>query len=131
MSKYLDKYIDYFDGGVRNNEMRYGWVIVDKNGGIIDRGGGIVDGHKKTVNVAEYTGLIKLLEAAKKNEICHLVVHGDSQTVCRQVVGKYTTKAEHLLEKLREVNKLIECFVSISVKWLPREMNLADRETRF
>lgn len=121
----------FFDGGLRNNRMTFGWIVFDQDQVVVASGSGVYNNSKKTVNLAEYEALNQLLTYMVSNNINDATVFGDSQTVCYQVNEVYATKAPHLKQKLREVKTKIELIEHISVRWIPRQRNLADRLARF
>lgn len=82
-----------------------------------------------TNNVAEYTAMIRGLEAAAELAKAgdKVVVRGDSQLVIKQMLGEYQVKAPNMrimctraMAVVREVQK---AGVKVSFEWVPREEN--------
>ena len=130
MSKFYD---GYFDGSAIPNpgKMQCGYVIIDLN-----TNQWISKGNKKlghgTNNIAEYSGLIKLLEEALWQGIYHLTVKGDSQLVIKQMNKEYKVKNEKLKKLWDKAQSLASNFETITFEHVPREKNtFADQLTRF
>ena len=81
-----------FDGGSRGNPgpAGIGFTIVDAHGNVVDEVGEFIG--RCTNNVAEYTALVKGLEAAIQRGIKHLIIRADSELVVRQIQGIYRVK---------------------------------------
>lgn len=81
-----------------------------------------------TNNVAEYTALIKALEAARKLGVEHVTVYSDSELMVRQLSGAYKVKSEAIRPLFEHVNELRSEFESCLVRHVMREKNQeADR----
>lgn len=82
-----------------------------------------------TNNVAEYTGLIKGLDAVRRyvKPGEPIKVYGDSQLAIKQVTGVYDVKAEHLKPLVKEAQALVAKLISeghtVTLEWIPREKN--------
>jgi formyltetrahydrofolate-dependent phosphoribosylglycinamide formyltransferase len=117
------KVIIHTDGGSRGNPgpAAAGFVLDD------------VDGHRlqakafflgqTTNNVAEYTALIKALEAARKLGAEHVTVYSDSELMVRQLSGAYKVKSEAIRPLFEQVNDLRSQFESCLVRHVMREKN--------
>jgi formyltetrahydrofolate-dependent phosphoribosylglycinamide formyltransferase len=117
------KVIIHTDGGSRGNPgpAAAGFVLDD------------VDGHRlqakafflgqTTNNVAEYTALIKALEAARKLGAEHVTVYSDSELMVRQLSGEYKVKSEAIRPLFEQVNDLRSQFESCLVRHVMREKN--------
>ncbi|QIW23619.1 ribonuclease HI family protein [Sulfolobus sp. S-194] len=83
-----------------------------------------------TNNVAEYSGLICLMETMLKLGISSPIIKGDSQLVIKQMNGEYRVKAKRIIplyEKAIELKKKLNA----TLIWVPREENEeADRLSR-
>jgi ribonuclease HI len=91
-------------------------------------------GMEVTINVSEYYGVMRALQAAAKQGIKRVTVHADSQLLVRQLTkapdGKdyiYKTKDIRLQALRRIVIALCARFESVEFKWLSRERNLAGK----
>ena len=134
-----------FDGSIPRNPGQvcyWAWVLADAGGAIIDQSSG---GHRVshepllTVQVAEYAGLINLLETylidhAKPGDI--FTAFGDSQLVIYQVGGRYAVNAPHLIplfDRVVDLIKMVKLVIGspVRIQWVPREQNeVADALSR-
>jgi phosphoribosylglycinamide formyltransferase-1 len=117
------KVIVHTDGGSRGNPgpAAAGFTLDD------------VDGHRlqtkafylgeTTNNVAEYTALIRALEAARKLGADHVAVYSDSELMVRQLSGAYKVKSEAIRPLFEQVNELRSLFESCLVRHVMREKN--------
>jgi len=117
------KVIIHTDGGSRGNPgpAAAGFTLDD------------VDGHRlqakafylgeTTNNVAEYTALIRALEAARKLGAEQVTVHTDSELMVRQLSGAYKVKSEAIRPLFEQVNGLRSQFESCLVRHVMREKN--------
>jgi len=117
------KVIVHTDGGSRGNPgpAAAGYTLDD------------VDGHRlqarafflgeTTNNVAEYTALIKALEAARKLGVDQVTVYTDSELMVRQLSGVYKVKSEAIRPLFERVNDLRSQFESCLVRHVIREKN--------
>lgn len=86
-------------------------------------------GEDRTTNVAEYGGLLAVLELVEKvvanGDIVE--IRGDSQLIVRQVNGQYRVKKPHLMIYNVRAKELIETLrsrgISVVLNWIPREQN--------
>ncbi len=117
------KVIVHTDGGSRGNPgpAAAGYTLDD------------VDGHRlqakafflgeTTNNVAEYTALIKALEAVRKLGAKQVTVYSDSELMVRQLSGAYKVKSEAIRPLFEQVNDLRSQFESCLVRHVMREKN--------
>lgn len=110
----------FFDGGC--SQMKgiagCGAVIYDSNTNEILAVGSFLVG--KTVNEAEYSGLILALRESFKLGITDLTIYGDSELVVRQVNGRYNARKDHLRKLRDEVWRLGKSFQSVKILETPR-----------
>jgi len=99
------------DGGSRGNPgpAGVGVVLADAADGQAVHEAGHFVGHT-TNNVAEYTGLIRGLEAAQRLGATKVSVRSDSELMVRQVKGEYRVKAAQLKPLHAEVMQLLGAF---------------------
>lgn len=116
------------DGGARGNPGPAG------SGAIIrDESGQVLYEHKEylgeaTNNFAEYTALIRALEAAAKLRGTHLQINMDSELIVKQMQGSYKIKEPTLQKLAQRVIKLKNNFQSVKFAHVRREFNKdADR----
>ena len=80
-----------------------------------------------TNNEAEYTALLKALEAAHRLGAGRVCVYSDSLLLVRQFNGQYKVKKENLRASLEKIRQKASHFESVSLRHIPREQNeLAD-----
>jgi ribonuclease HI len=117
------------DGGSRGNPgpAGYGAVVKDAATGevLAERKAGL--GHT-TNNVAEYSGLIAGLEAAKEIGASMVDVRMDSKLVVEQMSGRWKIKNLPLQSLAARAKQLTIDFGAVKFEWVPRENNKhADR----
>lgn len=124
----MKKLIIYTDGGARGNPGPAGSGAV-----IRDEFGKMLYEHKEylgeaTNNFAEYTALIRALEAAAKLGGTDLQVNMDSELIVKQMQGSYKIKEPTLQKLAQQVIKLKNNFQSVQFTHVRREFNKdADR----
>src|SRR5437764_15472736 len=99
------EYVIYTDGGSRGNPgpAAYAYTIECPGQPTIEEKGFLGD---STNNIAEYTGLIRALEHAKRLGARRLTVNSDSELMVHQMNGVYKVKHPGLLPLYQEANKL-------------------------
>jgi len=125
----------YFDGACPSNQfrqkgpMRAAYVIGEEAflRGVADCP--TKDGAKRSNNIAEYQGLILLLQDLRGRERgapgkhAYLIC-GDSQLILRQMTGEYRVKEPHLAV-LREEARALAQELDVRFRWVPRGSNRA------
>lgn len=111
------------DGGSRGNPgpAGAGFILTDINGKVL-QGKGIFLG-QVTNNVAEYTGLLRALEAAKKIGAESIKIFSDSELMVRQINGQYKVKSENLKGLFVECMELLAGFSSWQATHIERAKN--------
>ena len=119
----MDKVIIYTDGGSRGNPgpAAAGFVLSDTAGQQLQANAFYIG--KATNNVAEYTGVIKALQAAGDIQAKEVTLFSDSELLVRQINGKYKVKSELLLPLFKQAVKLLGGFESWKVKHITRDKN--------
>ena len=113
----------YFDGGIRQGIMAYGWLLVDSE----DETEVIASGHRTcgegTSNIAEYRALIAGIQGSLKAgaDILHII--GDSQLVVKQVTKVFKVNKPELKRHRDRVLELLEQLEDHTIKWVPRKEN--------
>ena len=74
-------------------------------------------------NEAEYEAVIVGLNLAHSLEVDQLEVHSDSQLVVRQIEDTYEARSEKMVLYLQKVRDLLQKFVSVQIKYVPRAEN--------
>ncbi|MEN6333741.1 MAG: phosphoribosylglycinamide formyltransferase [Phycisphaerales bacterium] len=122
------KVVAHTDGGSRGNPgpAAAGFVLEDEAGErLLARA--FFLGHA-TNNVAEYTALVRALEAARQIGASDLTVYTDSELMVRQLKGQYKVKSELIQPLFEQVNELRSGFASCLVVHVTRDKNKeADR----
>ena len=115
----------FADGGSRGNPgpAAGAAVLLDANGETIE------EVHESlgiaTNNVAEWTGLLLGLQAARERGIRRLAVRLDSELVVKQLRGEYRVKNPGLLPLYQRARALLRGFELIDIKHVPRKQNAA------
>ncbi|HEY1882741.1 MAG TPA: ribonuclease HI family protein [Candidatus Cybelea sp.] len=78
-----------------------------------------------TNNVAEWTGLLLGLQAARARGIRRLAVRLDSELVVKQLRGEYRVKNAGLVPLYQRARALVRGFELIDIKHVPRKQNAA------
>ncbi|MET3806468.1 putative phosphoglycerate mutase [Nakamurella sp. UYEF19] len=119
----------YADGGSRGNPgpAGYGAVVLAVDGTTVLAERAAYLG-RATNNVAEYSGLIAGLEAARDLGATTVAVRMDSKLVIEQMSGRWQVKHPDMKPLAGMVSSLIRKFESVSLTWVPRAQNShADR----
>jgi len=77
-----------------------------------------------TNNVAEYTALVRALEAAKQTGARKITVFSDSELLVKQLNGQYRVKSEQIRPLFRQAVDLLGGFESCQVQHITREKNI-------
>ena len=114
----------WFDGSANPNPGRIGIgaVLRSPEGREyrISRRAGEGDG-----NTAEYLALIAVLEAAVEQQPGRLIVHGDSQVVIQDVLGKIPVRTGEMEGLRARTMALLEQLGNVELVWIPRNRNRA------
>lgn len=113
------------DGAYSGNSGKGGWAFYDG----VNYQNGVLPG-PTTNNIAEYTGLIKLLEHILKmnRHLESIMIMMDSQLVVYQINGSYRVKDVKLIPLHAKASALLSA-TNAKVMWVPREtpiMNQVD-----
>jgi ribonuclease HI len=76
-----------------------------------------------TNNVAEYTALVKALEAAADLGLKRVSVFSDSELLVKQMNGEYRVKHPDLQPLYRDARELVKEFETVSLAHVRREQN--------
>ncbi|HTJ32022.1 MAG TPA: bifunctional RNase H/acid phosphatase [Dactylosporangium sp.] len=116
------------DGGSRGNPgpAGYGTVVRGEAGEVLAERHGALG--VTTNNVAEYSGLLAGLRAARELGADEVDVRMDSKLVIEQMSGRWQIKHPGLRPLAEEARELAKSFTHIRYTWIPREQNKhADR----
>jgi ribonuclease HI len=113
----------FTDGASRGNpgESAASYFLFDKEETLIDFGGILLG--LNTNNVAEYTGLIMGLKAARKHMIQNITCYLDSELIVKQLNGIYKVNDMKMKKLFEEVQILKNKFDTITFNHIPREKN--------
>ena len=91
-----DKIIAYIDGGSRGNPgpAAAAFVLNDTSRKQLEAKAFFLG--RATNNVAEYTSLVKALEAAAQKSPKQITVFSDSELLVKQITGQYRVKSEQI-----------------------------------
>jgi len=118
-----DKIVAHIDGASRGNPgpAAAGFTLTDSAGSHLQAKALFIG--RATNNVAEYTALVKALEAAKRIGAEQLMVFSDSELLVRQINGRYKVKSEQIRPLFRQAVDLLGEFENWKVRHITREEN--------
>jgi phosphoribosylglycinamide formyltransferase-1 len=122
------KVIAYIDGGSRGNPgpAAAAFVLTDANGRRLAARAFVLG--KTTNNVAEYTALLRALEAASRLGATDVSIFSDSELLVRQLTGLYKVKSDLIRPLYERVNDARMQFERFAIRHVMREQNKeADR----
>ena len=116
----MQEIIIYTDGGSRGNPgpAAAGFVLTDKKAKHLCARGLFLG--KTTNNEAEYTAVIKALEAARQIKAEQITVFSDSELLVKQINGQYKVKSEKLRPLFRQAIELLDEFKNWKLRHIPR-----------
>jgi phosphoribosylglycinamide formyltransferase-1 len=119
------KLIIYTDGGSRGNPgpAAGGFVLSDPDGTRVAAKAFFLG--RTTNNVAEYTAMVKALEAAAAADATDVTVYSDSELMVRQLNGQYKVKSDAIRPLFEEVNHLLTGFAGYAIRHVTRDKNTA------
>lgn len=117
----------YFDGAAYPNAKDVGGergigVLLEDAKGIVKEISEKLPGLGSS-NSAEYTALIRGLEAARALGCDDVAIKGDSQLVIRQLEGKFRVTSDKIRPLYERVVALSREFKNVDLQWIPREKN--------
>jgi ribonuclease HI len=122
-----DEFTIYTDGGSRGNPGLAAYAYVIQRPGDPDIEERCFLG-RTTNNIAEYTGLVKALEHARRLGAKRITVLSDSELMVKQMNGEYRVKNEGLLPLYQQAAALRKQFAFAAIRHIRREFNThADR----
>ena len=116
----------YTDGACKGNPgpAAAAWLLIDDGEVLLEGSEYLGQG---TNNVAEYTALLRGMEACINNGYRDVRVLSDSQLCIYQINGKYRVKEKHLEPFFEEVHRLRQEFKGIEFLWVEREDEWVER----
>jgi len=118
-----DRIIAYTDGASRGNPgpAAAGFTLSEPGGTELQAKAFFLG--EATNNAAEYTAIIRALEAARQIGAEQITVFSDSELLVRQVNGQYKVKSEHIRPFFHQVLDLLAQFRDWKVRHILREKN--------
>ena len=122
----------YFDGSCEPNPdgvATWGYVYVTSEGAKMKDCDVIGEGEGMTNNVAEWTALLKGLEAFSSAFVRgdRFIIRGDSNLVINQAKGEWAVRAQNLLPMAKTVQRIVSDLqgsgVDVAFQWIARENN--------
>jgi len=115
--------VAYIDGASRGNPgpAAAGFILNDATGTRLQAKAFCLG--RTTNNVAEYTSIVKALEAAKQIGAKQISVFSDSELLVRQINGQYKVKSELIRPLFQQAIELLGEFEDSDVRFVPREKN--------
>jgi broad specificity phosphatase PhoE/ribonuclease HI len=116
------------DGGSRGNPgpAGYGAVVFAPDGTVLAERAAALG--NVTNNVAEYSGLIAGLEAARELGATRVTARMDSKLVVEQMSGRWKVKHPDMKPLAARATELVNQFEQVDFEWVPRGLNShADR----
>lgn len=119
-----DEFVLQCDGASRGNPGRasIGFVLCDPQGREVLVHAEVL-GEATTNNVAEYTALLRGVEAAAARGVRRLRIRLDSELVVRQLRGEYRVRHARLQPLHAAVQARLATFASVHVEHVPRTAN--------
>lgn len=119
--------IAYADGGSRGNPGPASLgAVLEQEGKVIDSLSEFIG--TATNNIAEYSGLVRILERALEIGIRNIEVRMDSELVVKQILGQYRVKNAGLIPLYEKARSLSGRFAQFKIVHVRREFNKeADR----
>ena len=118
-----EKIIAFIDGGSRGNPgpAAAAFVLKDSSGKQLEAKALFLG--RATNNVAEYTALIKALEAAAQFGSEQISIFSDSELLVRQINGRYKVKSEQIRPLYQQAVNLLAKFKNWKVQHITRDKN--------
>jgi phosphoribosylglycinamide formyltransferase-1 len=115
--------IIYTDGASRGNPgpAAAGFILTDSKGVQLQAKAFFLG--RNTNNVAEYTAIVKALEAVKTTGAKSLMVFSDSELLVRQINGRYKVKSEQIRPLFQQAVELLGRFENWKIQHVTREKN--------
>jgi len=119
-----ERLIGFCDGAAEPTNpgpMGAGYVLLNEGGRQLEAKGFYL-GHG-TNNFAEYTAVVKAIEAAIRRGAARLDLRTDSELVVKQINGEWATHKDHLRELRKQALDAFNQIPAWSIEWVPRERN--------
>jgi formyltetrahydrofolate-dependent phosphoribosylglycinamide formyltransferase len=119
----IEQIIAYTDGACRGNPgpAAAGFILAEAGGTQLLAKASFLG--RTTNNVAEYTAVVKALEAAKQIGAQQITLFSDSELLVKQINGQYKVKSEQIRPLFRQTVELLEKFQNWKVQHITRDKN--------
>src|SRR5262245_41391159 len=116
------EWLIHTDGGARGNPgpAAFAYTIQHPGAPDIEESGFL---GTATNNIAEYAGLVRALEHARKLGGRRLAIQSDSELMVRQMNGEYKVKNPGIRDLFEQADKLRRGFERVTFKHVRREFN--------
>jgi formyltetrahydrofolate-dependent phosphoribosylglycinamide formyltransferase len=123
MKDVKNELIAYIDGASRGNPgpAAAGFILTDSAGNQIQVKAFFLG--QATNNVAEYTAIVKALEAIKQFGAKQITVYSDSELLVKQLNGEYKLKSEQIRPLFRQAIDLLSEFENCNIQHITRDKN--------
>lgn len=122
-------YVAFFDGSCEpcnpGGTVGYGAIILKDNKKIWQHSASLPASPENSCNVAEYLGLITVLDWFIKNNLTHeqILIRGDSKLVIEQCFGKWRIKKGLYFPFAVEAKLKLKQFSKLQGSWISRDYN--------
>src|SRR5262245_19715488 len=118
----MDEFVIHTDGAARGNPGPAAFAFTIERAGepLLEQNGKL---GQATNNVAEYTALVRALEAARAVGGKRLLVHSGSELRVKQMRGEYKVKHPGILPLYRQASDLVDQFDRVTFRHVRREDN--------
>jgi formyltetrahydrofolate-dependent phosphoribosylglycinamide formyltransferase len=123
LSKQIGKIVAYTDGASRGNPgpAAAGFILTDPRGTQLQAEASFLG--RTTNNIAEYTAVVKALQAARHIGAKQVRLYSDSELLVKQINGQYKVKSDQIRPLFRQTFELLDQFQSWKVQHVAREKN--------
>ena len=115
----LHAYTDGAAGPTNPGPAASAWIVLDPASGEVLAEDAVYIG-RRTNNVAEYTAILRALEACAALGAGSVVVHSDSQLCVNQLNGAWRVTKPHLGRLREQVMEVAEGLGGVRFKWVSR-----------
>jgi phosphoribosylglycinamide formyltransferase-1 len=118
-----EKIIAHIDGGSRGNPgpAAAAYVLASDDGKQLGAKAFFIG--EATNNVAEYTGILKAIEAAGALGAKRITIYSDSELLVKQLNGQYKVKSDKIRPLFKQAVEMLNKFETWQVKHIVREKN--------
>lgn len=119
----------FFDGSLKNNVPRYGFVLCDQDHQVLHKMGGLATDCPADSMAAEYYAMIVALTFCrsfiKDLKDVRLIVYGDAKGIINHCL-----KVKHKGWEDSNLEPFLNYFTRLEFNWIPRGYNCSHREAK-